>query len=126
MNHVLIADDEPITLRLLEMSVAQAGNHCSLFTNGPDVIDNAEEIDPDLAILDYQLPGCSGLELIEKFFKQSEKLQGKPIIVVTGYRELALKESLINAGADDVILKPFSPRLLGQRVNELIETKKAG
>jgi len=116
---VLIADDEPITLKMLEMSVKRMGCECALFSDGDDVVEQVDSVRPDLAILDYQLPGRSGLELIQSF-KANPMMADKPIIVVTGYRELALKESLIAAGADDVILKPFSPQLLGQRVVELL------
>lgn len=78
-----------------------------------------ESVAPDLAILDYEMPGCSGMDLI-RAFRGNPSLASKPIIVVTGYRELALKEALLDAGANDVILKPFSPGLLGQRVIELL------
>lgn len=116
---ILIADDEPITLKLLEMSVKRAGCECFSFSDGDAVVDQMDSLQLDLAILDYQLPGRSGLELIQAF-KSNPLLANKPIIVVTGYRELALKESLLAAGADEVILKPFSPQLLGQRVVELL------
>jgi CheY-like chemotaxis protein len=119
-NHtVLIADDEPITLKMLEMSVKKTGCQCVLFGDGNSVVEQMDAMSPDLAILDYQLPGRSGLELIEAF-KANPRMANMPIIVVTGYRELALKESLLAAGAVDVILKPFSPQLLAQRVVELL------
>ena len=120
---VIIADDEPTTLRLLELCVRKAGCECTLFADGLDVVKNASEVEPDLAILDYQLPGRNGLELIGDF-KSDERLAGMPIIVVTGYRELALKQSLLSAGADEVILKPFSPQLLGRKVAEIVGKKE--
>ena len=119
MKRVLIADDEPITLRLLEASVRRTGCDCALFGSGSDVMREMEAVAPDLAILDYEMPGCNGIDLI-RAFRGSPILAGKPIIVVTGYRELALQEALLEAGANEVILKPFSPGLLGQRVVELL------
>ncbi len=116
---ILIADDEPTTLRLLELTMRKTGCECALFADGMDVRDNASDLDPDLVILDYQLPGRNGLELISDF-KNDERLARKPIIVVTGYRDLVLKQALLNAGAEEVILKPFSPQLLGRKVADLL------
>jgi len=119
MKRVLIADDEPITLRLLEASVRRVGCQCDLFRTGDAVMRAMESVSPDLAILDYAMPGSSGMELV-RAFRNHSALAERPIIVVTGYRELALTEALLEAGANDVILKPFSPGLLGQRVVELL------
>ncbi len=119
MKRVLIADDEPVTLRLLEASVRRTGCDCALFRTGDEVMREMRAVDPDLAILDYEMPGCSGMDLV-RAFRGNPALAMKPIIVVTGYRELSLKEALLDAGANEVILKPFSPGLLGQRVVELL------
>jgi putative two-component system response regulator len=118
-NRVLVADDEVVTLRLYQLSLARLGYDSYLFENGLRAFESATEIRPDLAILDYQIPGMNGLEMV-RGFRSQESLKLVPIIVVTGFRELDLKEELLAAGADAVIHKPFSPKLLGEQVEELL------
>jgi DNA-binding response OmpR family regulator len=119
MKRVLVADDEPVTLRLHQMVLRQAGVEAALFEDGDSVILEMDSVSPDLAVLDYQLPGKNGLELVAAL-RAHPKLAGIPIIVVTGYRELELKEALLEAGANEVIIKPFSPRMLRARIEELL------
>ena len=102
MKRVLVADDEPVTLRLHQMVLRQAGVEAALFEDGDSVILEMDSVSPDLAVLDYQLPGKNGLELVAAL-RAHPKFAGIPIIVVTGYRELELKEALLEAGANEVI-----------------------
>jgi CheY-like chemotaxis protein len=116
---VLVADDETVTLRLHHLIISRAGHETALFPDGDSVLAHAAEIAPDLAILDYGLPGQNGLELT-RAFRANPALKDVPIIVVTGYREVELAESLRAAGANEVMLKPFSPTLLAQRMEEFL------
>ncbi|CAN5238704.1 hypothetical protein BH23VER1_BH23VER1_36830 [soil metagenome] len=116
---ILVADDETVTLRLHHLLLTREGFEPSLFDNGDAVLAAAAELAPDLAILDYGLPGKNGLELVIAF-RAHPMLARVPIIVVTGYRELELKEELLRAGANDIVLKPFSPRLLKDRIDHFL------
>ncbi len=116
---ILVADDEPVTQRLHQLLLTREGFEPSLFENGDDVLAAAVDLAPDLALLDYGLPGKNGLELVQAF-RAHPALARVPIIVVTGYRELELKEELLQAGADDIVLKPFSPRLLKDRIDHYL------
>ncbi len=116
---ILVAEDERITMRLFQFQLERSGFQTMPFTNGTEVVERAREMTPDLAILDYNLPGRTGLELIEAF-KDDSVLVNVPIVVVTGYRDPALHERLLSAGANEVISKPFSPAGLTERINELL------
>lgn len=119
MKRVLVADDEPVTLRLHQLVLRQTGVEAALFEDGDSVMLELDNVSPDMAVLDYQLPGKNGLELVAAL-RAHPKLAGIPIIVVTGYRELELKEALLEAGANEVIIKPFSPRMLRSRIESLL------
>ncbi len=119
MKTVLVAEDEAITLRLFQYQLTRAGFIPMMFRDGLEVVERARRTPPDLAILDYNLPGRNGLELIEGF-KADEVLKWIPIIVVTGFRDPDLRRQFMEAGAADVICKPFSPAALNNRIRELI------
>ena len=109
-KRILVAEDERTTMRLFQFQLERSGFRMMPFTC---------DAPPDLAILDYNLPGRTGLELIEAF-KADPILEKVPIVVVTGYRDPALHQRLLNAGANEVISKPFSPVALTERINELL------
>ena len=119
MTKVLIADDDPVMLKLLEFNLNRSGYQVLTCREGLSVMPTALQDKPDVAIFDLLLPGCSGLELIESF-KSHEELRDVPIIVVTGQGRDSTKEQLLEAGASTVFTKPFSPTLLMKRIAELI------
>jgi len=118
-KRILVAEDERTTMRLFQFQLERSGFEMMPFSSGTEVVDKARQTPPDLAILDYNLPGRTGLELIEAF-KDDDSLARVPIVVVTGYRDPALHERLLKAGANEVISKPFSPVGLTERINELL------
>jgi CheY-like chemotaxis protein len=117
---ILVAEDERTTLRLFQFQLERSGFEIVPFETGTEVVERALLSPPDLAIFDYNLPGRTGLELIEAF-KADDTLAGIPIIVVTGYRDPALHDRLLAAGANEVISKPFSPVRLTDRIKELLK-----
>ena len=116
---ILVADDEAVTLRLHHLIITRAGHETALFPDGSSALDHAAEVAPDLAILDYDLPGQNGLQLTQAF-RASPALKNVPIIVVTGLREQDVAQSLRDAGANEIILKPFSPTLLAKSMEEFL------
>ena len=116
---ILVAEDERTTLRLFQFQLERSGFEIVPFETGTEVVERSLLSPPDLAIFDYNLPGRTGLELIEAY-KSDARLSEIPIIVVTGYRDPALHERLLTAGANDVISKPFSPMRLTDRIKELL------
>ncbi|MEM9347835.1 MAG: response regulator [Planctomycetota bacterium] len=108
---ILIVDDEQHILSLLSMTLRKEGYEVVSANNGPKAIQLAGVFDFDLAILDHSMPGMDGLEL-------SNLLDpGLPLLMVTS-RPQILKDLVHRI--EDVIHKPFSPRELAVKVNEMI------
>lgn len=124
-RRILVAEDDRTTMRLFQFQLQRTGFQMIPFEAGTEVLEHALQSPPDLAILDYNLPGRTGLELIESF-KSETSLEEIPIIVVTGYRDPALHGRLLAAGANEVISKPFSPVRLTERIHELLATNTSG
>lgn len=122
MSLILIADDDPLMIRLLEFNLKRAGHALCVCRDGLEVEQTARGHRPDLAILDVMLPGKSGLELIRDF-RASESFADLPVIVVTGHGETQVHEDLMAAGANRVFTKPFAPSLLLATINELLPDK---
>ncbi len=119
MKNVLVVDDDSVMLRLYEFHLKRNGYNPILFSDGQEVLAKAALLDIDLAILDYLLPGRSGLEIIQAF-KRNPRLSSIPCIVISGQGNIKLSEELRENGADTVFSKPFSPVLLIRKVNELL------
>ena len=117
MTTILIADDDRAFGFMLQMAFSRDGFSTVYCPSGDVVLAEARRCSPTLAILDHQMPGKSGLEVVLTLRAESE-FSTLPILMVTGMREVTLQEELIAAGADEVIPKPVSPRWLRGRVAE--------
>ena len=120
MKTILIADDDPVMVKLLEFNLKRAGYRVEICREGLSVAAKAHDVSPNLAIFDLMLPGRSGLELI-KDFKDHDELVTIPIIVVTGQGKGSTRHELLDAGANTVFTKPFSPTILINSISELLE-----
>lgn len=123
MKKVLIAEDDPVMVKLLELSLKKGGFDVIICREGLCVQTRTLQESPDLVIFDLLLPGKSGLELIQSF-KEHPTLSHLPIIVVTGQGKECTKDELLAAGANQVYTKPFSPKKLTSAINELLETRE--
>lgn len=124
---ILVADDDPVMLRLLQLNLGKAGFSVVSCSEGTSVLETALAVKPSVALLDYLLPGRTGLELIEDF-KKTPSLAAVPIIVVTGQGKGSTRNELMAAGAIEVFTKPFSPSLLIETIKEQLglQTNKKG
>ena len=113
---VLAVDDEPAILRLLKLSLSGDGFKVLTATNGEEALQLQERHRPDAAILDIQMPGMTGLELMRRIRDRSDT----PIIFLTGRDRDADILRGLELGADDYLPKPFSPAELGARVHAII------
>jgi DNA-binding response OmpR family regulator len=112
---VLIADDDQDLLQLVRFSLSQAGFDTVLAADGAAALRLFDESEPDLVVLDVNMPGMSGFEVC-KAIRQSSSV---PILILTARSQ---EEDLVHAlslGADDYVAKPFSPRALVARVRAL-------
>ena len=115
MNHILIAEDEHLIARLVEMTLTRAGYRCTVAEDGRTAADLIEKTDFDMAILDIMLPGLDGYDLLA-----SLKPQGVPVIFLTAKSAVKDRVLGLRLGADDYISKPFRPRELISRMKGVL------
>jgi two-component system alkaline phosphatase synthesis response regulator PhoP len=118
MPKVIVADDDPRMVRLLsatlpsDYEVVQA-------TDGAAAIAMAEATLPDLLLLDVNLPGMNGFEVLRRM-KESETLRHIRVIMVTARSDEVDRNLGLQTGADAYLTKPFSPLALLEKASELL------
>lgn len=116
---VLVVEDDPVILRLLEVNFELEGFSVLLAHDGAEGIKVARAERPDVIITDIMMPKTSGLELVSTL-KGDAATSGIPIILLSAKAQTSDLKVGIEAGADDYITKPFEPLDLVDRVNALL------
>ncbi|HSJ83792.1 MAG TPA: response regulator transcription factor [Acidimicrobiia bacterium] len=116
MSKVLVVDDEVKIARLVRDYLTEAGFEVTLAANGPAALAAARSQRPDLVILDLGLPGMDGYDVTRWIRAQSSI----PIIMLTARSEETDRIVGLELGADDYVVKPFSPRELVARVKAVL------
>jgi DNA-binding response OmpR family regulator len=116
---ILVVDDEPDVLELLEFNLAGAGFSVVSGLNGLDAINKARTHKPDLIILDLMMPEMDGTEAC-KLLRRDPLTAHTPIIMLTARAAEIDRVLGLELGADDYVTKPFSPRELVLRVKGLL------
>jgi two-component system phosphate regulon response regulator PhoB len=119
---ILIVEDDADIAELISVNLAREKYEVKCVFNGYDAIDMTEEYQPDLVLLDIMLPDESGFEVC-KALKRNPITENIPIVMVTAKSEDADVVTGLELGADDYIVKPFSPRVLVARVNKILRKK---
>lgn len=117
---ILIADDDPVMIKLLEYNLKKNNFDVASCVEGSGVKAKADAEKPHLAILDYILPGKTGLEIIEEL-RSDKNFTSLPIVVVTQRGETEIREKLLAAGAYAVFTKPYSHLELIGVINQLLQ-----
>ena len=120
---ILIVDDEAPIREMIAVALEMAGYDCLEADNAQQAHALIVDRQPDLILLDWMLPGRSGLELAQQL-KQNPKSRGIPIIMVSARGEEEDRIRGLETGADDYIAKPFSPREMVARVNAVLRRSK--
>ncbi len=121
MKRILVAEDEVHILLLIQRKLESAGYTVITTENGNDALRIALEDRPDLLLLDIMLPGREGLDICRDV-KRAYGREAPPVILVSARGQQVDVEAGLDAGADDYIIKPFSPRLLLERVQEILDS----
>jgi two-component system phosphate regulon response regulator PhoB len=116
---ILVVDDEPDAVELIEFNLKGAGFDVVTATDGNDALKKARTFSPDLLILDLMLPEVDGLEVC-KVLRRDSATASLPIIMLTAKAAEIDRVLGLELGADDYITKPFSPRELVLRVKNLL------
>ena len=118
---ILVVDDDPQTLRFVRDALSAAG-YAPLVTGEPEQISRIVRAEkPRLVLLDLMLPGTDGIELMQ----QLPELSDMPVIFISGYGRDETIARALEAGADDYIVKPFSPTELVARVRAALRKREA-
>ncbi len=119
MPHVLIIEDEEDILALVHYNFMRNGFRADLTTSGEDGLAMAQQLKPDLILLDLMLPGLDGLEICRRL-KEDKATKSIPIIMLTAKGEEEDIVKGLEMGADDYITKPFSPQVLLARAKTVL------
>ncbi len=122
---ILVVEDEQAIREMLEMVFENEGFEVTSVDSAERALKSLSDRIPDLILLDWMLPGISGIEL-EKRLKKNDSYNAIPIILLTARGEEEDKIKGLETGADDYITKPFSPRELIARIKAVVRrTNKA-
>lgn len=118
---ILVAEDEIIMLKMIELRLKKDGHNVIIAHDGREALQTLDEITPDLILTDIMMPFASGLEIIGAVkAKGGKKI---PIIVLSAMGQENVVLEAFQLGANDYITKPFSPNELSVRVNRFIMDK---
>ncbi len=106
MNYILIADDEPMNLEMLEIMLMD-DYEIKCVENGIECIKSVEERIPDLLLLDFSMPEMDGIEVCKKL-RGNKKTQHIPIVILSGFSSEEHMHNGREAGANEYIEKPFT------------------
>lgn len=120
---ILLVDDEPDILEILEYNLAQEGYQISTANNGKEAVTKAKKELPHLIILDVMMPEMDGIEACEQIRKIPE-LQQTIITFLTARNEDYSQVAGFDAGADDYIAKPIKPKVLVSKIKALLRRFK--
>lgn len=113
MTHILLVEDEVKIARLIELELSYEGYQVSVAYDGLTALTAARELNLDLIVLDWMLPGMSGVEICRRLRSTGDQV---PIILLTAKDEVSDRVAGLDAGADDYVVKPFSIEELLARV----------
>ncbi|KAB2970490.1 response regulator transcription factor PhoB [Zoogloea sp.] len=119
---ILLVEDEPAIQELIAANLMRAGHHVVRASDAETAQRIVRDALPDLVLLDWMLPGMSGVEFARRL-RAEERTRGIPLIMLTARGEEQDKVSGLEAGADDYITKPFSPRELVARIKAVLRRR---
>jgi len=120
---ILIVDDEESILKLIRYNLESEGYKVIAVKSGEEALTKAFEINPDIIVLDLMLPGLNGIEVC-KILTKDERTSLIPVLMLTARSEDADIIAGLEAGADDYITKPFSPKILIARIKTVLRRTK--
>jgi DNA-binding response OmpR family regulator len=122
---VLVVDDDPVIMRLLEVNFEMEGYAVLTATDGQQALDQIASKAPDLVVCDIMMPVVNGLEVVERLRQSGdEKLERLPVILLSAKAQASEVQKGLDVGADDYITKPFDPLELIERVQALLQTSQ--
>lgn len=118
-SSILVVEDDPSLVELVRYNLEAADFTVTVATDGESGLLAVREQDFDLIVLDWMMPHLSGIEVVRQIRRMDEK-RGTPVIMLTARGEESDKIHGLESGADDYVVKPFSPGELVARVRALL------
>ena len=122
MSRVLVVEDESAIAELISINLRHAGFEVTIATNAEQAQAAVDGVLPDLIILDWMLPGQSGLALAKRW-RGEQRTRELPVIMLTARADETDKIAGLDAGADDYLTKPFSTNELMARIRAVLRRK---
>jgi two-component system phosphate regulon response regulator PhoB len=119
---ILIVEDEPDIQELIAYNVRKVGHEALRAASAEQALEKVREALPDLIVIDWMLPGMSGIELA-RWLRANKRTEGIPLIIVTARGSEHDKLTGLDVGADDYMTKPFSPQELNARIKAVLRRR---
>jgi DNA-binding response OmpR family regulator len=123
MTKILVADDSPFVLEIVETVLKSEGFDVITAVDGLDAWNKIQKDKPDIVIVDIIMPGLNGYQICEKI-KKNEELKNTPVLVLTTKAQDKDIELAQTSGADLYMTKPFDPDELAAKIRRFFEKKK--
>jgi two-component system phosphate regulon response regulator PhoB len=117
--HILVVEDEPAIQELIAVNLRRGGHAVTLAADAESARRAVQQVLPDLMLLDWMLPGKSGIDFAREL-RADPRTRNLPIIMLTARGEERDKVEGLEVGADDYVTKPFSPRELMARIKAVL------
>ena len=119
-RHILVVDDYPDALDIWALYLRSVGYEVSTAADGMTAVARAEQLLPDLIVLDLELPGISGFEAARRL-RRNRSTHDIPLIAATGYSHQRQIAMALEAGFDQVVVKPVDPDNLVDEIERLLD-----
>jgi len=122
-DRILVVDDEPDIIALVAYHLARSGYRVSTASTGTEALQAVRDEQPALVVLDLMLPELSGFQVLERL-RADRALADIPVLMLTARREEPDRVQGLSLGADDYLVKPFSPQELVLRVRNILRRSR--
>jgi len=122
MSHkILIVDDEPFAMNILGQELSDRGYAIETAKDGQGALRKVESSRPDLILLDYMMPGMTGLDVLKELRKRGNHI---PVVIMTAYGSIDRAVEAIKEGAYDFVTMPFEPDHINLVVQKALERER--
>jgi DNA-binding response OmpR family regulator len=122
-KRILVVDDEIYIVHILEFTLTMEGYDVITAADGEEALRKIRDDRPDLVVLDIMMPKMDGYEVCRRL-RQDEDAQTLPVILLSAKGRPIDRETGLEVGADDYIVKPFSPRRLLEKIRDLLQRQE--
>lgn len=123
-GHILVCDDNPVDTRIIQEVLKRANFTVQTVSSGKDALGALATGRHDLLLIDYEMPGLSGLDVLDKLLSESTLSRRIPVVVLTSHMDQDKRLEFLRRGATDYLTKPFDPLELVIRLENHVQAKR--